>query len=76
MLNRKVHIDDQEWTYKIGSGAIVIWSPEGKKHLTNQSVVTGMSWDDLERGKWKGTWKGIGPKLIKEHIEKHILTKA
>ncbi len=66
-------LDSGTWQYRIGSGDIVIFSPNDSRYLTNQSEVTGMSWDNLERGYWKGWFKGIGPGDIRKWIEEHIL---
>lgn len=66
---RKIHRPDGIWQYKIGSGEIVIFTPDNERILTNQSVVTGMSWYDLERGHWKKTFKGVTPEHITKFIE-------
>lgn len=66
---RKLHIDGCIWTYHVGDVYIGIWSPEGKKFLTDISEVSGWPWDDIERGKWKGNWKGISPSMVKNFIK-------
>jgi len=70
---RAVHIDGKAWEWKVGKESILIWSPEGEKHVTDQSQVTGMSWDSLERGYWKGWFKGITPSMVKEWIVHNII---
>jgi hypothetical protein len=70
---RKLHINDEEWQYKIGkSGAIVIFPPNGRKVLTDASEVSGLSWDEVERGTWKG-WFHLKPSMIKDWIIKNEL---
>lgn len=72
---RKLHVRSEIWEYKIGKNAIQLFSPDGKKHVTSQSEVTGMSWDDLERGYWKGWFKGVTPSQVKTWIEIHYRTR-
>jgi hypothetical protein len=69
---RKIHLFGKVWEYIIGNGRIVIWSPDGKKYLTDMSEVSGWSWTDIERGTWKGYFS-ITPQMIKDHIEYKIL---
>jgi len=71
---RKVHINNEVWTYTIGHGRIVIWGPDGKKYLTDYSEVSGWNWNDIERGTWK-KYFSITPKLIKNYIEWKLLKK-
>jgi hypothetical protein len=71
---RKLVLDSGTWLYKVGKGHIAIISPTGQKHLTDQSKVTGMSWDTLERGYWKKWFTGIGPGMLREWIENNILS--
>lgn len=70
---RKLHINEEIWLYRIGRGHIVIKDPAGKKILTNQSDVSGVNWPELERGYWKGYFKGITPSMVKDWIIKNIL---
>ena len=65
---RKINIQGREYKYKIGKGDIVIITPSNKKHITNQSIVSGISWENLERGYWKGWFKGVTPSMIKQYI--------
>jgi|TARA_Y100000310_G_C20691033_1_gene822213 hypothetical protein len=67
---RKLQRSNGLWQYKIGVGGIVIFTPENKRILTNQSKVSGLSWDNLERGYWKRWFKGITPKHIDKFIDK------
>ena len=67
---RKIHINGDEYSYKIGKQFIQIFPPSGIKIIINQSEVSGMTWVGLERGYWKKWFKGITPKMIKEYIVK------
>lgn len=71
---RKIHFPDETYEYLIYRGdTIVVWDPQGKKHITNSSVVTGRSWDVLERGHHKRTCDAwIQPHHIKAWIEKTL----
>lgn len=73
MKKRKIHIDEEEWIYRIGRQFIVIWSPNNNKYLTNLSEVSGLSWSNIERNIWKGNWKGIKPSEIKKYIESNYI---
>lgn len=70
---RTVHIDGAEWTYMVGRDFIHIWAPDGTKYVTDESKVTGWTWDDLERAYWKKYAKGVGPGLIKQWIQNNLL---
>lgn len=70
---RTVHIDEQEWLYKIGRINIVIQSPDGIKHVTDMSEISGLSWSEIEKGTYKG-WFHITPQQIKTYIQKFIMT--
>jgi hypothetical protein len=68
---RNLVLSNGTWKYKIGRSFILIVSPNGKRHLTNQSEVSGLSWEQLERGYWKKWFSGIKPSMIKDWIEKN-----
>lgn len=72
---RKIHLDDEIWQYKIGQ-SIVIFSPSNLRHLADQSKVSGLDWNSLERDYDKRTFDGITPKMIKEYIIKNLKAKA
>ena len=71
--NRRVHIDDQVWRYRVGRSYISIWSPEGQRTTTDESAVTGIDYASLERAYWKGYARGVGPGEIKQWIQKNLL---
>jgi len=75
---RKIHIDEDIWTYKIPRKGIpytiLIRDPENKRHLAKTSDVMGMTNYDIERGYGKG-WLSITPSHIKTYIENCILKK-
>jgi len=66
---RKIHLNNEIWTYRVGKQHTVIFSPSGQKFLVDHSQMTGMNWDDIERAQWKGYWTGITPSHVKEYIQ-------
>jgi hypothetical protein len=58
------------WWYSKGKG-IEIWSPQGKRQVTDASTVTGRTWEAIERGYWKKTSDcSVTPGHIRAFIEK------
>lgn len=75
---RKLVLDSGVWQYCIGkTGFVVIFSPTMYRYLTNQSVLTGISWNDLERLCWKNSGYdhpgNLKPSHIKLYIESTLL---
>lgn len=67
----RIHRLDGLWQYRIGrSGGIVLFSPNNTRIKTDQSEVTGISWDEIERASWKGYATGIKPSNIEHYIDK------
>jgi hypothetical protein len=68
---RKVHINKQEWGYRVGKQSVVIQSPSGVKfHVDCWKFHPGQSPDDFDRGQWKQTSDGmIRPSEVKAYIE-------
>ena len=71
---RKVHIEGQEWTYRITNHCVQIANPDcSQKWKICITDFTGMSWDELERAEWKHYYPKIGPADIKTYIEENLL---
>jgi hypothetical protein len=73
-LKRLLHFPDGEvWSWRYMGPYIRVREPD---NVTDHNVpvpdITGMTWDDMERGEWKGWWKGIGPQEIKDYITLHL----
>ena len=62
---RKIVINNEEWTYKVGQRYTVIKSPENKRYVVDHSEMTSL--DDIERTYWK-EYLNIKPSNIKEYI--------
>jgi hypothetical protein len=50
-LPRKVHINGLEWRWELTGSKIKILSPAQEFWMIDLSSFTGMSWDEIERGK-------------------------
>ena len=73
-FRRRLHFSEEEvWTYRIGGHLVLIRTPdlETTFHVP-LTQITGMTPDDLERGEWKGWWKGVGPQEVKDYIQHHL----
>jgi len=63
--------DGTEWQYKIGTSTVVLRSPDGKSHQVGINVITGRTWDIIERGKYKKTSDGmVTPSQIRQYVDK------
>jgi len=71
---RLLHFSDGEvWSWRYGGSVIKIREPDLRtNHDIHLSEITGMTFDDMERGEWKGWWKGVGPQEIKDYIALHL----
>ena len=76
MTKRKLHINNEEWTYSVGKQFIPVWSPEGVKTLTDKSEVTGIAQSEIERRAWKGNPVPIKPGMIKSWIINNVINKG
>ncbi len=68
---RIIWVGSVAYQYRIGSGYVKI---RGYPPI-DLSTFTGISWDQIEKGKWK-KWFSITPSDIKEFIEKKIQIKS
>lgn len=70
---RKIVVNGKTYYWLYKRSKIIIWSDDGTKHVYSDSDVTGMTSDNIERGRWK-KWFSIGPgdiaKWITEEVEK------
>jgi len=69
---RKVDVDGEVWSCRLGRSHAVIVSPGGHKSVVDFSTLTGRSWDTLERGQWKGMRDGmVVPDHVRTYVRKH-----
>lgn len=73
-FRRKLHFSEEEvWTYRVAGGDVLIRTPDlSETFRIDFAQITGMLWEDMERGQWKGWWKGIRPQEIKDYIQHHL----
>lgn len=64
---RSVHINGQEWGYRIGNDNLVARSPKGQRKTFKLTEVLGISWDAIDEGRRNGTLQ-ITPAIIKEKL--------
>lgn len=71
---RKLHFSEHEvWSYRFANGVVAIRTPDLRTtHQIPVPKISGMSWDDMERGIWKQWWTGVGPQKIKDYIDEHL----
>lgn len=69
---RKLRFGTTLWQYKIGKWNVVIFGPDGTKYLTNFSILTGYSWDELERLDWKNAGYDHPGNIRPSHIRSYI----
>lgn len=72
--HRKIHFGEGEvWSYRFAGGHVTIRTPDcGTTHRVPLPEISGMSHDEMERGEWKGWWRGVGPQRIKDYITLHL----
>lgn len=70
---RKIVVDGKTYFWFYKRSKIVIWSDDGVKHVYSDSDMTGMTSDNIERGKWKG-WFSITPSDVAKWIKKEMKT--
>jgi len=72
--SRKIHFPDGEvWSYRFTGSVVAIRTPDCETtHQVPLPEISGMSWDLMERGRWKQWWKGVGPGALKEYILFHL----
>lgn len=69
---RKIVVDDQDYTYRVGKSGVVLRKEEGKLR-TSQFIPfpnLGYSHEEMERGRWKG-YATFTPKDLAEYIKTH-----
>lgn len=65
---RELIVDGVPYQVKIGRSAVKIISDE-KSEVVEFPALTGLTWTDIERGRWKG-WFAVKPAMI-EHWIRH-----
>ena len=66
---RKIAVDGIDYEYKVGRNYVDIRPPEGRRMTPDFEQVTGLTWDQIEWGTWKGFFS-VTPQHIKEYIER------
>ncbi len=66
---RKITVGGTDYEYKVGLVHVDIRPPEGARMTPDLREVTGWTWDEIERGQWKGGFS-VRPQQIKDYIER------
>ena len=64
---RKIVVYNKEYQYRIGKQNVVIRCDGKKFSVVDFSKLTGMSWNDIERGEWERQFH-IKPNQVATHI--------
>lgn len=66
---RNLHIDGKVWRYAVGRAFVHVRSPDGVRLVVGHNVLTGLSWEELERAERKGTGQNsITPSMVREYV--------
>ena len=68
---RQIHEPGHEIRYRLGRQFAVI-VVDGARHNVNFSELTGMSWSDIERARYKG-WLSIKPSDVHRHVRDKVI---
>jgi len=73
-LKRTLHLSTNKvWTWRCDGARVIIRTPNCQTtYKVPMPEITHMSWDSMERGEWKGWWKGMGPQAVKDYIDRHL----
>ena len=70
-FKRKLHIDGEEWSYRVGKWSVAIRSPDLSKTIVEFiGVFTGESHEEIMRARMKGGSAGaVTPGELKKYIQ-------
>lgn len=65
-MSRKIVVGNANWEYRVGDTYVVAKNPTTNKGARiTISELTGVSWDEIQRAKRKGSnWGGVTPAHI------------
>ena len=67
---------EDTWTWKAGRTAVVIRNPKRKKFAVGVDVITGCTWEDVEKGRYRKFRRcNVTPRKVKKYIEQHLRKK-
>jgi hypothetical protein len=68
MTYKFVHTDKGKYQYKVGHSNVVIYTPDGDKHVVHFKDLFGHG-VDIERSRWKRTLC-VTPQIISDYVKK------
>lgn len=69
MIMRRIVVDGQTFKWKVGRSNISFVLPGGLRSYASFVEVTGVDWNEIERGQWKRYFK-ITPKQVADFIRR------
>jgi hypothetical protein len=71
---RKITVGGLDFQYKVGKTCVNIIRPCGCRVHPTLSEISGLPVSEVERGQHK-RWFSVTPSMLREYIEKNLLTK-
>ena len=68
---RVLTVGNLVFKYKVGKTRVNIILPDGSRVYPSLSEVSGLSWDEVERGQWK-RWFSVTPSMLADYIKNHL----
>jgi len=68
---RKLTVAGQHYEYKVGKTCVNIVLPDGSRVYPTLSEVSGLSFDEVERGQYK-KWFSMTPSMLADYIKSHL----
>jgi predicted RNA-binding Zn ribbon-like protein len=73
MSQGKIHFGSEVWTWTAGKGTVAIRDENRKKFAVPMTEITGCSWTEIERSRWKQTrWCEVTPAKVRNYIEREL----
>lgn len=69
MTFRNITVNGSVYQYYVGKSHTKIILPNGKGIVVDHSEMTGLSWDSIERGQYKGYFS-ITPAQVAAYLER------
>ena len=70
---RKLTVGGQDYRYKVGKTHVNIVLPDGSRVYPSFSEISGLSFDEVERGLYK-KWFSVTPSMLADFISGHMET--